>query len=88
MLAAKSGALVKFNSNKDIYSGITYKTTAVNVLNSKIITHEDIPFSTENVLQINPNRQPNHEQTHDHVFREFFLFHKCKIVYIGFVGQP
>ena len=45
---------MKFNSNKDLFTGKNYKFPVHNVLNSKVIVNEDVPYPEDmvNFLQL------------------------------------
>jgi len=80
---------MKFNSNKDLYKGITYKFPIHNVINSPIITNQETEFPNEfnKVLEITDNHNENSTK-HINIFREFFVEHKTKVLLIVFLNKP
>ena len=65
---------MKFNSNKDLFTGKTYKYPIHNVLNAKISVNEDVNFPEEmsNFLEIESNPPGTYEGKNANLFREFF----------------
>lgn len=47
MMGTEDGTIMKFNSNKDLYSGRTYKYPINNVLNCRVIVTEDSNYPEE-----------------------------------------
>ncbi len=43
-MGSQNGSVMKFNSNKDLFTSKNYKFPVHNVLNSKIIVNEDVTF--------------------------------------------
>ena len=68
---------MKFNSNIDLYKKIVYKFPIHNIINSAIITNQDVEFPNEHnkTLVITDNHNENSEK-HVNIFREFFVEHK------------
>ena len=63
LFGTSNGTIMKFNSNKDLYDGKTYKFPIHNVLNSRIIVNEDSNFPEDmgNYLNIELNPPGTYE---------------------------
>lgn len=81
MVGCEKGLIMKFNSNKDLYKGITYKFPIHNVINSPITTLNETEFPNDynKILEIVDNHTEGSTK-HVNIFREFFVEHKAKII--------
>ena len=81
LLGSNSGTIVKFNSNKGFLKKHQF-WNIFDIKHSAVISKKD---AENNPIEVEKGREDILTTSKKHIFREFFVGHKTKVVYIDFL---